>query len=143
MRTAKSVISAIVVEEGNYEFCSAGLYGGIKDTLDNKHDPKLRDAKWITVRGARLDRVLAENDVPELINFVSIDVEGAEVEIVRQMCSLRKHKILCGCIEHNGREDDYQIIERLLNASGYLIVWKRQTSHDLFFIHNELVAGSV
>lgn len=134
-RAANSVIAAIVDKAGSYEFCNAGLYGGIKDRLDSQHEARFKDANVINVRGARLEPILTENHAPELINFVSIDVEGAEVEIVKQLCGLRSHKFLCGCVEHNGREDDYRKIKQLLEESGYLIVWERQTSHDLFFIH--------
>ena len=142
-RKAKSVIAAIAEREGEHEFRSAGLYGGLSLTLNETHTSKWKDAKQIRVRGVKLERVLLENEAPELINFVSIDVEGAELEVVSQMCNLATHKIVCGCIEHNNRAAEYKKIENLLRSAGYQIVWEHQTGHDIFFVQPGLVSASV
>jgi len=141
-RKARSVISAVVEKEGHYEFCSAGLYGGIKDQLDKTHEARTKDAESITVWGATLGRILEENNAPELIDFISVDVEGAEVQIVRQMCGLENYRFACGCIEFNARRDDYLSITHLLETSGYRVVWQGQTQHDLFFVDERGFARS-
>ena len=141
-RKSESVIAAIVDEEGYYEFCTAGLYGGITALLDKKHENLTRNADSISVWGTRLDRILSRYGAPSNINFISVDTEGAEVSIVEQMCSLESYRFMCGCIEYNGRQDDYQSIKRLLCDSGYRVVWEGQTRHDLFFIDEKMVTGS-
>lgn len=133
-RKSKSVIAAVVEKEGYYEFCSAGLYGGITNLLDKTHEQRTQEADSITVWGTTLERILEENGAPSLINFISIDVEGAEVPIVEQMCRLRNHRFACGCIEYNARQADYRQIKSLLKDAGYRIVWEGQTQHDLFFV---------
>lgn len=141
-RKSKSVMSAVVEQEGYYEFCTAGLYGGVAEFLDKTHEKRTQNAGTITVFGTTLERILEENGVQAIINFISIDVEGGEVPIVEQMCRLRNYRFVCGCIEYNARQEDYQRITRLLNESGYRLVWGGQTQHDLFFVdERELVGG--
>lgn len=135
-RQATSVIAAVVDSEGYYEFCSAGLYGGIKSQLDKTHESRTKTAGSIMVWGTTLERLLADNNVPTLIDFISIDVEGAELRIVEQMCKLPDRRFACGCIEHNGRLDDYREMVDLLQCAGYRIVWGGQTQQDLFFVDN-------
>lgn len=133
-RKAKSVIAAVVEREGFYEFCNAGLYGGVVNLLDKTYEKKTQNASHITVLGTTLAQILEENSVPQNINFISIDVEGAEVQIVEQMCRLKNFRFMSGCIEYNARQADYLKIATLLNESGYRIVWEGQTKHDLFFV---------
>lgn len=136
-RKAKSVIAAVVSEEGHYEFRSAGLYGGVAALLDKTHEKRTQHASSINVWGTTLEKILEESDAPAVVGFISIDVEGAEVPIVEQMCKLRNYRFTCGCIEYNGRQADYQRIANLLQESGYSIVWECQTQHDLFFIDKQ------
>lgn len=141
-RKARSIISAVVEEQGYYEFCSAGLYGGIAELLDNTHKKMTQNGASITVWGTTLEQILEANGAPETINFISIDVEGAELPIVDQMCRLQNHRFVCGCIEYNARQADYQQITHLLNAAGYRVVWGKQTQHDLFFVDERNWAAS-
>jgi FkbM family methyltransferase len=133
-RKAKSLIVAITEKNGNYNFTDAGLYGGVTEYLDKTHARMTRDATTISVQGITLRHLLEDNNSPRVINFVSIDVEGAEVPIVEQMCHLQDYRFVCGCIEHNNRSEDYKKISLLLNNAGYRIVWEGQTAHDLFFV---------
>lgn len=133
-RKSKAVIAAVVDQEGFHEFRSAGLFGGVVTLLGKTHDKKTQNAHSLSVWGTTLGRILDENNAPEIINFISIDVEGAEVPIVEQMCRMSKRRFICGCIEHNARQTDYERIRSLLNDAGYGIVWAGQTQHDLFFV---------
>ncbi len=133
-RKAKPVMAAVTKEPGFYDFCDAGLYGGLENLLDGTHEKMTKGRNSIKVKGATLRQVLSEGKAPANIDFISIDVEGAEVPIVEQMCELDDYRFSCGCIEHNSRESDYQKIRQLLEAAEYRIVWADQTCHDLFFI---------
>jgi FkbM family methyltransferase len=133
-RRAMVEIAAVVRREGYYNFRSAGLYGGVADLLDRTHEELTRDAKSINVWGTTLEKLLKKNDAPRVINFISIDVEGAEVPIVEDMCRLQGFRFLCGCIEYNNRQKDYLQIAAALQEAGYREVWQGQTAHDLFFV---------
>lgn len=139
-RSATSEIAAIADKEGDYLFCDADLFGGLLDSLDPIHRNETKDSACISVRGTTLKAVLDVHDSPPVINFVSIDVEGAELPIVEQLCNLSDYRFVCGCIEHNGRRDDYIRIITLLNQAGYRVVWEGQTSFDLFFIEEKITS---
>ena len=133
-RRATVEIAAVVRDEGYYEFRSAGLYGGVSDLLDVTHKERTRHAKSMNVWGTTLETLLRKNGAPAVISFISIDVEGAEVPIVEDMCRLRDFRFSCGCIEHNNRRNDYLQMTAALREAGYRVVWEGQTAHDLFFI---------
>lgn len=141
-RKSRAVIAAIADEEGHYQFCKAGLYGGLTERLDGRYKRITQEGKTIDVWGVPLEKILDENEAPEIIDFISIDVEGAEVSVVMQMCSLKKYRFSCGCIEYNSRRNDYGLIERALHAAGYRIIWKGQTQHDVFFVDERLISRS-
>ena len=88
----------------------------------------------MNVWGTTLETLLRKNGAPAVISFISIDVEGAEVPIVEDMCRLRDFRFSCGCIEHNNRRNDYLQMTAALREAGYRVVWEGQTAHDLFFI---------
>ena len=127
------VNKAVSSQKGKAEFVDAGLYGGLKDSLDNTHHQLTKDAEIITVDCISLKEILDAADTPIEIDFVSIDVEGGELPIVEQLVTVNK-RFRCGCIEYNGRADDYKEILSLLESAGYKVVWEGQTRHDLFFI---------
>lgn len=137
-RKCESVISAVMKEAGLYDFSDSGLYGGVTNLLDTTHGQQTKNSSHIKVNGAPLLSIMETSNVPKIIDFISIDVEGAEVSIVEQMCALQEYRFKCGCIEHNYRKLDYQIIVKLLKESGYKIVWEDQSQHDLFFIDNSI-----
>jgi hypothetical protein len=128
------VTAAVVGKDGEHEFCSAGLYGGLVESLDRMHESKTQSARSITVSGKTLERILLECGAPDVIDFVSLDVEGAELSIVEQMCQMKRYRFRSGCIEYNARERDYRRMSELLQNAGYRVIWEGQTRHDLFFV---------
>lgn len=115
------------------QFVDAGLYGGLLKGIDKTHGKLLKNAKLINVECSTLDEILDQGAAPDLIDFISIDVEGGELDIVLQMVRLGR-RFKCGVIEHNNRKSDLVEIKRLLESSGYKPVWQGSTHQDLFFI---------
>jgi len=132
-RDAKSFIAAVADSDGIFEFVDADLYGGISESIDAETMKKNGFSSTIQVQGLKLQNILEKNSVPKDIDFISIDVEGAERSVLRQMLELTNYKIKCGCIEHNGREGEEEILTKMLEQSGYNILWSNSTVHDLFF----------
>lgn len=132
----KSIIvnKAITESDGIFHFTDAGLYGGLSETLDDTHRDITGKASIINVDGCRLEDVLSENQAPKVIDFVSIDVEGGEYLILKQLCDLKNYRFKCGCIEHNYRGNDQYIFKELLENAGYSVFWEGSTGHDLYFI---------
>lgn len=136
LKNRKSIIvnKAITENTGVFQFTDAGLYGGLSETLDDTHGDITGKASVINVDGCRLEDVLRENQAPKVIDFVSIDVEGGEYSILKQLCELKNYRFKCGCVEHNYRGNDQYKFKQLLKSAGYSIYWEGSTGHDLYFI---------
>jgi FkbM family methyltransferase len=139
-RRAVVVNKAVASEDGVLEFIDAGLYGGIASSIDPVHAAYTESAKKIKVSATTLNKILHEHKAPKVINFISIDVEGGELPILEQMCSLKEYRFSSGCIEHNFRQKEYEEFKALLSSAGYKVVWEGLTYHDLFFVDGR--AGS-
>lgn len=138
-RTRSTVVcKAITAASGRMFFADAGVYGGLVENLDSLHARHTARAPRIEVECDILDSVFAEAAVPDLIDFLSIDVEGAELPIVRQLVVGRR-RVRSGCIEVNDRAGDTAAITTLLRSAGYEIVWEGMSGSDLFFVDPLLV----
>ena len=138
-RSSIIVNKAITDGAGTFEFISAGLYGGVLETIDKTHTEITKNSEVISVLGCSLEQILLENDAPNIIDFISIDVEGGELSILKQVCNIKNYRFRCGCIEHNFRENEELKFIDLLNNSGYDVYFKGKTGHDLFFIDNQFI----
>lgn len=121
----------ICVDEkpGEVDFVFDGLMGGILDTdTDNflrKNDLSKKTKKITTM--TLLD-VLKEYEAPKVIDYFSLDVEGAETRILKNF-PFEKYIFLSLTIERPSKE-----LQNILNDNGYLLV-KVIPGLDSFFIH--------
>lgn len=114
-RTHSCVVNKAVFDSpGTIEFVDAGLYGGIKNSIDEIHSRHTKDANIVSVPCDSLSNILhsVHYEVPDVIDFISIDVEGLELMIVQQLLKL-ENKIKCGVIEVNNRRSERKEIENL------------------------------
>ena len=73
----------------------------------------------VQVQSSTLTEILRRNNVPENFTFLSIDIEGMELEALQSLdFSLYKPQMIA--VEHNFREDRKKIQE-LLNLHGYVL----------------------
>lgn len=140
LKTRNALISnkAVAKTKGNLEFIDAGLYGGLKDSMDQKYSKEIKLADSILVSCDTLEEIFIENKVPERVAFLSIDVEGNEKEILTQAILSTKYRFESGVVEHNFRPDDLSYFKEILIKSNYEIVWEGWTGHDLFFVDKNL-----
>jgi len=82
---------------------------------------------WITENHRRntvelttttLDAILERANAPEFIHYLSIDIEGAEVEALKGL-SFSKYKIGVLTIEHNANQINQEQIRNILKSNGY------------------------
>lgn len=128
---------AISDARGTASFVDAGLYGGLVETLDKRHASMTSSANVIEVPCETFETLVSDFDIPDQVDFISIDIEGGELTVIKQViaCGVT---MKCGCIEVNERSLDKESIENLLEENGYEVVWKEQTGSDIFFrISNE------
>lgn len=70
--------------------------------------------------------------VPKLIEYISIDVEGAEYEILQNF-PFDSYKVKCWTIEHNFSPMRSHIYD-LLRKHGYKRIFEDETEHDDFYV---------
>ena len=82
-----------------------------------------------------LDRFSA----PDYIDYLSLDVEGAELDVIKNIDMDRYHIALMS-IEHNHQKEKQEAIRRYLSGYGYLVV--EHWNDDLFYSidHLEVIA---
>lgn len=66
------------------------------------------------------------------IDFLSIDVEGQDLEILKEL-DLEKYKIKTICVEHNFRKDSRFIIPHMIKF-GYDHVFEEYSKNDYWFV---------
>jgi FkbM family methyltransferase len=111
-------------------FHTAGGLGGIADTLGQWNEKAAR-APTVNVTTVTLDDILARAGAPQLIHFMSLDVEGAELEALRAF-SFDRYRVGAWTIEHNREEPKRSQIVALLAQHGYRRV--NQWHQDDFFV---------
>ena len=132
---------AVCNNDGEAEFlCNTGyteMISGIKDTFDMRHFNRLQrenkqmgsTTELIRVKTKKLETILDENNVKH-INYLSIDVEGAEFEVIK---SINFNKVFIDVIgfENNYNDVSLPIVQYLQNK-GFTII---HTSLDIFMIN--------
>ena len=121
-------------------FCNTGyteMISGIKDNFDIRHLQRLQrentqhgsTTEIIKVNTKKLETILDENDISH-INYLSIDVEGAEFEVIK---SINFDKVFIDVIgfENNYNDVSVPIVEYLENK-GFIIIHK---SLDILMIN--------
>jgi FkbM family methyltransferase len=86
-----------------------------RKNLKRKH----ASGSFNTKTSCTLTEVLKQVSAPSLIDFFSLDVEGAELEVLQGL-DFYKYKINCILVEHNNEQPKRYHIRKLLEAKGYL-----------------------
>lgn len=70
-----------------------------------------------------------------VIDFLSVDTEGGELEILEAL-DFSKFSFMSICVEHNYSEQRYAL-RSLLEENGYLLVFQEFSGNDFWFIHKD------
>lgn len=98
-------------------FYQAGQLGGIADTL-GAWKVRAEKASAVEFTTVTLGDILARAKAPRRIDFVSLDIEGAELEALRGL-PLDRYQIGALVIEHNFEEPKRSRIEEFMKSHGY------------------------
>ena len=93
-----------------------------------------KDFKSYEVDTVSLNDLLVEHNAPQCINYVSIDTEGSEYEILKEF-PFEKWIIDAFSIEHNYSENQAKI-DQLMHRNGYKKVYANQSCWDSWYIRN-------
>jgi FkbM family methyltransferase len=115
------------------EFAIAGVLSGILDHIDFHKSARKREK--ISVKTKTLTRVLNEQKAPTFIDYLSLDTEGSELEVLRGI-DFEKYTFGCITVEHNWVEPRRTEMKDLLLNNGY--VFCRENKHDDYYIHKSI-----
>jgi FkbM family methyltransferase len=97
-------------------YTHSGL-GGIGDTLGKWKDEAMK-APAVELTTITLNEILERNHAPSFIHFMSIDIEGAELDALKGL-ALDKYRFGAMAIEHNEEEPKRTDIINHLKQYGY------------------------
>ena len=120
------------------EFSIAGQLSTITDFVESDY-MRLDRLHLISdkriVKTKTLVDLLVEVDSPKEIDFLSIDTEGSEFEIL-SVFDFNNYKIQIICVEHNNNILQKEKINNLLKNKGYIEILFEEDSIDSFYILN-------
>jgi FkbM family methyltransferase len=109
-------------------------FSTLADYRDGDHWGERRSQhEAVRVETVTLDDLLDEHRAPDVIDYLSVDTEGSEYDILSAF-SFRRH-VRCLTVEHNhtARRED---IHRLLTGRGYLLRFPYASGVDGWYVHH-------
>ena len=102
-------------------------------TKDWAKDIREKNSKKYKVETLSLQDLLEKYNAPYEIQFLSIDTEGSELDIL-QGFNFEKYKIKSICVEHNNVYINREMIFKLLKDKGYKRVLEKVSKFDDWYI---------
>lgn len=90
--------------------------------------------KYHKVKAYTFDNVIEENLDSKIIDFLSIDIEGNELAVLKTI-NFSQYIIRAICIEHNFGPNSNEILD-YLNLNGYKQVFRSHSKNDFWFVLN-------
>jgi len=95
---------------------------------------------YFTAEAQRLSKLAERFGAPVIIDYLSLDTEGAELEILREWFNGRHElRFRCATIEHGFERETRSAVRELMKAHGYLVIDQNER-HDDYFWHPDLIA---
>lgn len=99
---------------------------------DVESEDKRSSYQEIIVNTISLVDLLDSYKAPKYINYISIDTEGSEYELLK-VFDFNKYRFRCICVEY-GSEENRALIYNLLTEKGYARKWEEISDHDDWYI---------
>lgn len=128
--------AAVSVTDGcDVQFSRGGVWGGLVAFLPDawRYEATYRHTPEIWVPTTTLSNVLKRNYAPKLIDYFSLDVEGAELPILNEYFLKPTHHFRCLTVEFRDNITLMRLM-RLLEPHGYVL--ERVCAWDAFFTFN-------
>ena len=120
------------------EFQEAHLpnLSGLKNRrMDQTSNPEIANEYF--VKSISLEDLLTEHNAPNRIDYISIDTEGSEFDVIRDF-DFEKFVFSFISIEHNFSGSEL-LVENLLIHHGYLRILSALSGGDAWYVHNSAV----
>jgi FkbM family methyltransferase len=117
-RSCEMLKEVVFSESGKrVTFQASGDIGGVADTL-GKWKGQAMGARSVELLTVTLAEILDRFKAPSFIHFVSLDIEGAELEALKGF-PFDRYRIGALAVEHNEEEPKRSEIEALMTRRGY------------------------
>lgn len=111
----KEVVGSVAGQK--VSFAKAGEIGGIQDHL-GKWKTEAKEGQTVELTTVTLADILTRAQAPSYIHFLSLDIEGAELEALKGL-PFDRYAFGALTIEHNFEEPKRSQIEAFLKERGY------------------------
>ncbi len=127
-RRARCVNACLDASEGTVSFSKNGVLGGIvSDDTDNRTSGD-QAGEVVTMNTIPLEKLLDETGAPATIDYLSIDIEGAEERVLGDF-PFERYTFNCMTIERPSAR-----LRQVLERNGYVLI-KEIPGLDCFYIH--------
>ena len=103
---------------------------------DHNEDTMRVNHREVPVQTISLNDLLDEHQAPNEVDYMSVDTEGSELEILKAF-DFTKRRVKLFTIEHNFTPLRAEIFE-LMTAQGYVRRFPEYTRFDDWYIHRSL-----
>ncbi|MDJ0554514.1 MAG: FkbM family methyltransferase [Microcoleaceae cyanobacterium MO_207.B10] len=103
---------------------------------DDRQKKKRENAQDYIVKTISLNDLLGQFNAPSIIDFISIDTEGSELEILSTF-DFTKYQFRSICIEYGTEEKRKKIFE-ILTKQGYVRKWQKLSEHDDWYVNQKI-----
>jgi len=120
-------------------FRKAGALGGIEEHLGRwKAHPAVNQSDMVEFQTVSLNDILKRGNAPGFIHYMSLDIEGAELEAL-QGFDFSRYRVGALTIEHNFEEPKRSQIRALLESHGYKL--ERTIEQDDCYVSAQPASG--
>lgn len=104
--------------------------------MSGNADSRMADYNEITVSTVSLNEVCEKNFSGQTLDFISVDTEGSEYEILSHF-DFDKHRPTIASVEHNfsSAQDS---LDALFYRQGYVRLFRHQTEFDAWYVDHSL-----
>jgi FkbM family methyltransferase len=108
---------------------------------DNQSGDRPADGKTFLVESVSLTDLLVQHGAPEVIDYISIDVEGAELDALEGL-DFQRFKPRVITVEHNHSDDKRNAIALLLESHGFVREFEHFSIFDDWYFHPRRVEAA-
>jgi FkbM family methyltransferase len=123
-------------EEVRFRIDNGSLGGIVADDTDNNRRlraDELETATIVSRRSVTLNEVLDRYNAPSVIDYLSLDVEGAEERVIRSL-DFTKYRFRCMTVER-----PTPVVNEILAHNAYVFV--KNHHFDSFYVHSSVLKG--
>jgi FkbM family methyltransferase len=106
---------------------------------DRHKNARSQDAELVSVETISLNDLLSSHAAPRVFDYLSVDTEGSELEIL-QAFDFNAHTPVLISVEHNYCEAQRNQLKALLESKGYVRDYVEFSKWDDWYYHRDLIS---